>query len=343
MKVLVTGTDGYVGGVVPEALIARGHDVVGVDTGFHRAGWLYTNGAPVTPKTLVKDIRHLEERDLEGFDAVVHMAELSNDPVGQLNPEITFEINHRGSVRLAELCRRVGVPRFVYTSSCSVYGVATEETVDETSPVNPQTAYAECKVLVERDVGAMADEGFSPTFLRNATAYGASPRMRFDIVLNNLCGLARTVGEIRIASDGTPWRPLVHIRDIASAIACSLEADREAIHGEVLNVGSSTANYQVREIAEIVGRTFTDCKVAFAPGGGPDNRSYRVSFDKIRERLPAFTCAWDAERGVRELRDLFERIDLSAADFTWRGFTRLKQIEYLQRTRQIDDEFFWTA
>ena len=342
MRVLVTGTEGYVGAVVPAALIARGHEVVGVDAGFHRAGWLYTDRAPMTPQMLVKDIRHLDEDDLEGIDAVVHMAELSNDPVGQLNPGITFEINHRGSVRLAELCKRVGIQRFVYTSSCSVYGVATEETVNEASALNPQTAYAECKVLVERDVGVMADDSFSPTFLRNATAYGASPRMRFDIVVNNLCGLARTVGEIRIASDGTPWRPLVHIRDIATAIACTLDADRDSVHGQILNVGSSSANYQVRDIAEIVGRTFTDCRITFAEGGGPDNRSYRVSFDKIREFLPDFSCAWDVEKGVQELRDVFDRIDLTTGDFTWRGFTRLKQIEYLRRTHQIDDEFFWT-
>ena len=343
MRVLVTGTEGYIGAVVPSVLAQRGHEVVGVDAGFHRAGFLYANGAATAPSTLLKDIRHLTEDDLRGFGAVVHMAELSNDPVGQLNPEITYDINHGGSLHVARLARAVGVDRFVYTSSCSVYGIAEQEVVDETSPTSPQTAYAVCKTMVERDVGAMADESFSPTFLRNATAYGASPRMRFDIVLNNLSGLAWTTREIRMESDGTPWRPFVHIRDIAQAIACTLEAPREAVHNEIFNVGSSEANYQVREIAEIVGAEFPGCSVTFAEDGGPDTRSYRVSFDKIRQALPRFQCEWDARRGAKELHAVFERIAMTEDDFNWRGFTRLKQIEYLLRTGQIDDRFFWTS
>jgi nucleoside-diphosphate-sugar epimerase len=342
MRVLVTGTEGYIGAVVPPLLVDRGHDVVGVDTGFHKAGFLYRNGAAVTPHTLVKDLRLLDEDDLAGFDAIVHMAELSNDPVGQLNPDITHDINHRGSVHLATLARKVGITRFVYTSSCSVYGIAEEDSVTETSPTNPQTAYAVCKTLVERDLAEMAADDFSPTFLRNATAYGASPRMRFDIVLNNLCGLAWTTGEIRMESDGTPWRPFVHIRDIAKAIACTLDAPREVVHAETFNVGSSSANYQVRDIAGIVAAEFPGCSVTLA-GGGPDTRSYRVSFDKINDLLPGFSCDWDAERGARELHGVFERIAMTGDDFAWRGFTRLKQIDYLLRTGQIDDRFFWTT
>lgn len=343
MRVLVTGTEGYIGAVVPGVLLERGHDVVGVDTGFHRAGSLYRNGTPVAPRTLLKDIRDLDEDDVEGFDAIVHMAELSNDPVGQLNPDITYDINHRGSVHLAELAKRRGIERFVYTSSCSVYGIAEQDTVDELSPTNPQTAYAVCKTMVERDVGAMADDGFSPVFLRNATAYGASPRMRFDIVLNNLSGLAWTAREIRMESDGSPWRPFVHIRDIAKSIACALEAPRDVVHGAVFNVGSSEANYQVRDIAEIVGSEFPGCTVTFAPGGGPDTRSYRVSFDKINDLLPGFSCDWDAKRGAAELHSVFSRIAMTEGDFAWRGFTRLKQIRYLLDTGQIDDRFFWTS
>ena len=343
MRVLVTGTEGYIGAVVPPVLFERGHDVLGVDAGFHRAGFLYRNGSPATPMTLSKDIRHLTADDLDGVDAIVHMAELSNDPVGQLNPDITYDINHRGSLHLASLAKQVGIERFVYTSSCSVYGIAEQDTVDESSPTNPQTAYAVCKTLVERDLGEMADDSFSPVFLRNATAYGASPRMRFDIVLNNLSGLAWTTREIRMESDGTPWRPFVHIRDIASSIACALDAPRDVIHGEIFNVGSSSANYQVREIAEIVGAEFPDCRVTFAAGSGPDTRSYRVSFDKINDLLPGFACEWDARRGAAELHEVFERIALSEGDFEWRGFTRLKQIQYLLGTRQIDDRFFWTA
>jgi nucleoside-diphosphate-sugar epimerase len=341
MRVLVTGTDGYIGAVVPQALLARGHQVLGVDTGFHAAGELFHDDALRKIETLRKDIRLLEEGDLEGVDAIVHMAELSNDPVGQLNPTITYQINHEGSVHLATLAKRVGIERFVYTSSCSVYGIAEQELVDEESPTNPQTAYAVCKTLVERDVGAMGDDSFSPTFLRNATAYGASPRMRFDIVINNLSGLAWTTREIRMESDGTPWRPFVHIRDAATAIACALDAPREVVHGEVFNVGSSASNYRVREVAEIVGAEFPGCTVSFAEGGGPDTRSYRVDFSKIAERLPGFACAWDVQAGVAELHHVFERIAMDEDLFRWRGYTRLKQIEYLLRTKQIDDDFFW--
>jgi len=340
MRVLATGTEGYIGVFLPQVLMVRGHEVIGVDTGFHNAGWLY-NGVRRLPKTLLKDLRTLTPEDLEGVDAVVHMAELSNDPVGQLNPEITYEINHQGSIRLAKLAKAAGVERFVYTSSCSVYGVATESQVDEESPVNPQTAYAVCKTLVERDVAELAEDGFSPTFLRNATAYGASPRMRFDIVLNNLCGLAWTIGEIRMESDGTPWRPFVHILDICKAIALTLEAPREAVHGEIFNVGDSRSNYQVRDIAEIVAGEFPDCRLTFAAEAGPDNRSYRVSFDKIATKLPAFSCEWDAERGARQLHEVFRTIEMTDETFNFRGFTRLKQIQYLLGTRQIDEDFYW--
>jgi nucleoside-diphosphate-sugar epimerase len=225
-------------------------------------------------------------------------------------------------------------------SSCSVYGVADQEFVDEDSPVSPQTAYAVCKTLVERDLKGMASDQFSPTFLRNATAYGASPRMRFDIVLNNLAGLAWTTREIRMTSDGTPWRPLVHALDIGRAILAVLSAPREAIHNEVFNVGDTTHNYRVREIAEIVAEVFPGCALAFGPPS-PDNRSYRVSFEKIRKHLPGFACAWDARRGARQLHDLFQRIDLTPEIFQHRAFTRLKALEYLIRTGQIDDHFYW--
>jgi nucleoside-diphosphate-sugar epimerase len=341
VRVLVTGTDGYIGTLLPPRLVERGHEVVGVDAGFYKAGWLY-NGTKVAAQTWNEDIRRLGAEAFEGVDAMVHMAELSNDPVGQLAPDITGEINHAGSVRLARMAREAGVERFVYTSSCSVYGVASEELVDEQSPLNPQTAYAVCKTLVERDVGALANDGFSPTFLRNATAFGASPRMRFDIVLNNLCGLAWTTGQIRMESDGTPWRPMVHASDICKAIACTLDAPRELVHNEVLNVGDPDSNYQVREIAEVVGSVFDGCEVQLG-GVGADSRSYRVCFHKIHDVLPGFACDWNLERGAHELRELFERIDLDEATFRFRAYTRLKQIEYLLRTGQIDEQFYWRA
>jgi nucleoside-diphosphate-sugar epimerase len=339
MKILVTGTEGYLGCLLAPELLRDGHDVLGVDTGFYKAGWLY-NGVDATPRTLVKDIRRLTVDDLAGMDAVVHMAELSNDPLGQLSPTITYEINHQGSVRLAELARRAGVGRFIYMSSCSVYGVADGE-VDETSPVNPQTAYAECKTLVERDLSAMASDDFSPTFMRNATAFGASPRMRFDIVLNNLSGLAWTEKRIAMISDGSPWRPLVHGLDIAKAIRCVLAAPRELVHGEVFNVGATDQNYRVREIAEIVSAQFPGCELAFGSTSG-DNRSYRVSFEKISNKLPGFSCDWDARLGAHQLYQVFNSIDLDSATFTGRGHTRLLQLQHLINTGQVDDSLFWS-
>ncbi len=340
MKILVTGTEGYLGALLAPLLLAKGHEVTGVDTGYYRNGLLF-HGKGAIPRTLLKDIRHLTAEDLRGHDAIVHMAELSNDPTGELAPNITYEINHQGSVRLAKLAKEAGVRRFVYMSSCSVYGVAGGDApVTETSPVNPQTAYAECKVMCERDIGPMASREFSPVFLRNATAFGASPRQRFDLVVNNLCGLAWTTKKIAMTSDGTPWRPLVHGLDIARAILCALEAPQEAIHGQIFNVGSNEQNYRVREVAEIVGEVFTGCQVSFGSNGA-DNRSYRVSFDKIHERLTGFRCEWDVPRGVRQFHQVFTQIDMSEDEFKYRAFTRLKQLQHLIRTRQIDASFFW--
>jgi len=339
MRVLLTGDQGYLGSLTGPALVRAGHDVHGFDAGFYAEAALY----PPTdrPGRMVRrDIRRIAVEDLAGFDAVVHMAELSNDPLGQLAPAITFEINHIGSVRLARLARDAGVRRFVYMSSCSVYGVSDAEFVDERSPVNPQTAYAECKLLVERDVSALADKTFCPTYLRNTTAYGASPRMRFDIVLNNLAGSAWTTREIKMTSDGTPWRPLVHGLDIAQAILAVLDAPLDAVFNEVFNVGDTRQNYLVREIAEIVAAVFPDCALSFGPPSR-DNRSYRVSFAKIREHLPGFQCQWDAHRGARELLELFQRIQLSPELFRHRAFTRLRQVEHLLTSGQIDPQFFW--
>ena len=340
MRVCVTGSNGYLGSMLTPELMRRGHDVVGLDTGFYSDRALYRDGSS-RPMTIVRDLRQVEKKDLEGLDAIVHMAELSNDPVGQLAPNITYDINHKASVRLAELSKSAGVKRFVYMSSCSVYGVASDGFVDEQSPLNPQTAYGECKTFVERDLKTMAASSFSPTFMRNATAYGASPRMRFDIVLNNLAGLAWTTNKIAMTSDGTPWRPLVHGLDICQAIVEVLEAPIEAVANEVFNVGDTDHNYRVKEIAEIVGEVFPDCEVSFGPPSA-DNRSYRVSFEKIKKHLPGFKCRWDARRGAQQLLDLFRRVDMTDEVFEYRTFTRLKQLEYLIRTQQIDESFFWT-
>lgn len=329
MKILVTGTDGYIGSLLGSVLMDRGHEVVGIDTGFYRDGWLY-NAVKQSPRWIRKDIRDITEKDLEGFDAVAHLAELSNDPLGKLNNDITYEINHIGSVELAKKCKQVGVSRFVYTSSCSVYGVGGDDFKTEESATDPQTAYAKCKVRVERDVSPLASDQFSPTFLRNATAYGPSPRMRFDIVLNNLSGLAWTTKEIKMTSDGQPWRPLVHVLDICDAIACVLESPREKIHNQIFNVGATSDNYRVKEIAEIVAETFTGCSLSFGTNDA-DNRSYRVSFEKISTQL-GFKCKRNAKIGAEQLHEVFKRIDMPPEIFNFRAFTRLKQIEYLIRT-----------
>jgi nucleoside-diphosphate-sugar epimerase len=340
VKLLVTGTEGYLGSLLAPLLLEAGHDVTGVDVGFYKEGYLY-NARGNQPRTVVKDIRHLAPEDVAGHDAIVHMAELSNDPIGALSPTITYQINHLGTVRLAQIAKSAGVRRFIYMSSCSVYGVAGGDApVTETSPVNPQTAYAECKALCERDLKPMADSSFSPVFFRNATAFGASPHQRFDLVVNNLCGLAHTTGKIQMTSDGSPWRPLVHGLDIAKAIVAALAAPTEAIHGEIFNIGDNAQNYRVREVAEIVGEVFTGCEVRFGEQGA-DNRSYRVNFDKLHQHLPEFKCDWDVARGVRQLHALFQRIDLTDERFNFRAFTRLRQLQFLIRTNQIDPDFFW--
>ena len=339
MRILLTGSEGYIGSVLGPYLLARGHDVVGLDTGFHRVGWLY-NALSEAPAWRSRDVRDIEVDDLRDFDAVVHLAELSNDPVGALNPEITFEINHLGSVRLASAARAAGVERFIYMSSCSVYGAAGTSDSDETSELQPLTAYAKCKVLVERDVRPMGDDHFSPTFLRNATAFGASPRMRFDLVVNDLAGHAWTEQVIRMDSDGRPWRPFVHVLDICRAIDCVLRAPRDVIHGEIFNVGSNGQNYQIREIAEIISDTFPGCSLSVGDSRG-DQRNYRANFDKIHERLPGFECRYDVRRGAQQLLDVFRSASMTTELFESRGHTRIKQMQHLLATQQIDDRFYW--
>lgn len=343
MRVLVTGSEGYIGARLVPILMSRGLDVVGFDTGFYRDGWLYSDNKamPVTAPSIAKDLRQISDDDLRGFDAVVHLAELSNDPLGQNNPATTHQINHKASVALAEKARRQGITRFVYTSSCSVYGAGTGDFLDETSPTNPQTAYAECKLLVERDLATMAAPGFVPVFLRNATAFGVSPRMRFDIVINDLCALAWTTKRIAMVSDGSPWRPVVHVDDICHAIHCSLVAPADAVNGRIFNVGQNTANYRVRELAAIVGNVFRGCEVTMGPPSG-DTRSYRVNFDRIHRELPGFECRFTAEDGARQLHRLFERIQMSPDIYHFRAFTRLKQLKYLQATAQVDGDLYWT-
>ena len=339
MRILVTGAQGYIGTPLTSMLLERGHEVMGLDTCFYNDGWLYHSEIKL-PACTRKDIRQVTEEDLEGFDGVVHLAELSNDPLGQLQPRNTYDINHAGSVNLVKTAKRVGIPRFVYSSSCSVYGVASDEYRSEESETAPQTAYAKCKVLVEQDVARLADDDFSPTFLRNATAYGPSPRMRFDLVLNNLAGLAWTTGKVKLTSDGSPRRPLVHVLDICAAIACVLEAPREVVHNQIFNVGHTRENYRIRDIAGIVADAFPGSRLELGSSDG-DARSYLVSFEKIHTRLPTFKAQRDAVAGAKELRAVFERIGMSRELFEFRAYTRVKQLEHLVKTQQIDEDFFW--
>ncbi len=341
MRVLLTGADGYIGVRMADVLLRRGHDVVGLDSGFHRAGWLY-HSTDQRPFLVTEDTRNVTADDLRGYDAVVHLAEVSNDPVGELNQEMTFNINHHGTVRLAQLAKQAGVERFVHMSSCSVYGASGDAPSRETDPTDPLTSYAICKVLVERDVSALANDSFSPTFMRNATAYGASPRQRFDLVVNDLAASAFLYNEIRMASDGTPWRPFVHVLDIANAAACILEAPREAIHNEIFNVGSDQQNHQVRQIAEIISSLVPSCTLSFGDSSA-DRRNYRADFTKIHEQLPGYTCSWDIERGVDELLTIFDRIGLDEELYRFRGHTRIKQIRQLLDTAQVNPDLVWTS
>jgi nucleoside-diphosphate-sugar epimerase len=327
MRILVTGHRGYIGTVLVPMLERQGHDVVGLDSDLYER---CTFGEPAPEvATIRKDVRDVGLADVEGFDAVAHLAGLSNDPLGDLNPGLTYDINHQGSVRLAMLAKQAGVPRFVFSSSCSNYGASGDEVLTEESPFRPVTPYGTSKVRVEEDVSRLADERFSPTFLRNATAYGVSPRLRFDLVLNNLVAWAYTTGAVTLKSDGTPWRPIVHIEDISRAFTAVLEAPREVVHNQAFNVGRTGENYRIRELAEIVQETVPGSRVEFTKDAGPDKRCYRVNCDRLPRVLPAFRPQWDAWRGARELYDAYRRVGLRLEDFEGPRFRRVDHVKYL--------------
>lgn len=341
MKVLLTGHQGYIGAIANPVLESAGHEIVGLDTALYEG--CDFGEAPKAIPEIRKDLRDVTEAELDGFDAVVHLAALSNDPLGNLDSHLTYDINHLASVKLAEAAKKAGVKRFVFASSCSTYGAAGDDYLDETAALNPVTAYGESKVLVERDLMRMADDNFSPTYMRNATAYGASPRLRLDIVLNDLVASAFTTGRILIKSDGTPWRPITHIRDIIAAVVTVLEAPRELIHNEVFNVGRTEENYRIRELAEIVAETVPGCRVDYAPGGGPDKRCYRVTCDKIARVLPSFRPQWTARKGAQELYDAYRNAHLTREEVESGRFIRLNIINRLLQSKSLDESLYWTA
>jgi len=336
MKVMVTGNLGYIGTVLAPMLKEQGHDVVGLDSDLYRR-CTFGNGWVDIP-TIIKDIRDIALDDLEGVEGICHLAGLSNDPLGDLNPDLTYEINYKASVRLAELAKQAGVSRFVFSSSCSNYGAGGEDWLTEESAFNPVTPYGESKVMVEKDVALLADDTFSPTFLRNATAYGVSPRLRFDLVLNNLVAWAFTTGQIRMKSDGSPWRPIVHIEDISRAFAAVLEAPRETIHNQAFNVGVTEDNLQVRDIANIVGETVPDCEISFAEGASPDTRCYRVNCDHLPQMVPAFQPQWNTRRGALELYEAYKKFGVTLEEFEGSRYQRIGHIRKLIADGNLDNE-----
>jgi nucleoside-diphosphate-sugar epimerase len=336
MRVLVTGHHGYIGSVLGPMLHEAGHDVVGLDAFLYR-GCDFSEVEQFEP-ALTRDVRDVRPSELEGFDAVVHLAALSNDPIGDLNPEWTYSVNLDGSVALAEAAKAAGVERFVFASSCSMYGAAEGDVlVNEQAPLRPLTPYAESKVRAEEALGELAGDGFAPVSMRNATAYGVSPRLRLDIVLNNLVAWAHTTGAIRLQSDGTAWRPLVHIRDIGRATIALLDAPADAVAGEAFNIGTAEQNYRIRDLAEIVKGRLPHCEVTFAEGASPDPRSYRVDFAKFASHFPDCRFEWTAERGADELADAYAREELTLERFQGPSYIRLGRLKQLLEAGALDD------
>jgi nucleoside-diphosphate-sugar epimerase len=336
MKVLVTGHLGYIGVEMVSVLKAAGHEVVGLDTGLYD-GCDFIGPPDQIPEMRV-DLRDVKPEQLAGIDAIAHLGALSNDPLGDLNPQLTFDINQHASVNLARAAKQAGVKRFLFASSCSLYGAGTDGYLDENAAFNPVTPYGESKIRVEQALASLADDTFSPTYFRNATAYGVSRRLRADIVVNNLVGHAYTTGKVLMQSDGTPWRPLVHIRDIILAFKCVLAAPKDVIHNEAFNVGQTKENYRIRQVAELVAEVVPNCELKFAEGATADLRNYRVDFSKIEQKLPGFVAQWTLRQGIVELYEAYKRLGLTKDDWTGARYYRLPTIKALRASNSIDDQ-----
>lgn len=349
MNVLLTGHKGYIGSVMTPLLLDAGHTVHGLDADLFEgcsfdasAALSASKGGMTTIPDTRKDLRDLRPSDVEGFDAVIHLANLSNDPLGNLDPDLTYAINHRATVRLAELARDAGVGRFIFSSSCSLYGAAGQDNVSEEADFNPVTPYGNAKVLAERDIRPLASDVFSPVFMRNGTVYGISPRLRFDLVVNNLTAWAVATGQVRIKSDGTPWRPLIHVEDVCTAFLAALEAPREAVHNEAFNVGSTSENYQVRDVATIVGEVVPGCQVSFADGASPDSRSYRVAFGKIAERL-GWTPKWTVRDGAEQVYKALRGLKLAPEVFEGERYSRIEHLKALLADGRVSPDLRWNT
>lgn len=341
MKVLLTGNRGYIGCVLSQMLVDNGHDVIGLDSDLFGACTFYGSVPPI--QTSMKDVRDADVSDLRGVDAVIHLAGLSNDPLGDFRPGLTEEINAKASIRLAEMAKEAGVSRFIFASSCSNYGAAGDDFLIESADFNPVTPYGHSKVAVEHAVAPLASDEFSPVFLRASTAYGCSPRLRFDLVVNNLTAWAFTTGKVHIKSDGTPWRPLVHVEDIARAYVATLEADREIVHGQSYNVGSTTENYRVSDVAKLVEKIVPNCEIEFSEDGGPDKRCYRVDCNKIATELHGFKPQWTVERGIKQLYEQYVESGLTLEDFEGKRFQRISHLQHLLASSRVDEKFRWVA
>jgi len=341
MRVLLTGHNGYVGTVLGPMLVNAGHEVVGVDTNLYKGSTFGEEPNKDGIQELAKDIRDLETDDLRGFDAILHLAALSNDPLGDLNPDLTYDINHRASVRLATLAKAAGVERFVFSSSCSNYGAGGDDWLFETSAFNPVTPYGKSKVMVEQDVSQLADENFTPVFLRSATAYGVSARLRFDLAINNLVAWAYTTGRVYLKSAGTSWRPFVHIEDMSRAFVAAMHAPREAVYNQAFNVGRTQENYRICDIAQIVVDTVPGSRIEFAPGAEPDKRNYMVNMEKIATTLPEFQPQWDVRRGAQELYETYQRVGITVDEFEGPRYRRVSHIKELIANGQLDETLRW--